>query len=452
MAVKVVVANRPEPRTRPTFKATTAVDATRLKTQSYTVTLNTQGEVTPSTTGALVAEVAGSVVEISPDFVVGATFKKGDVLLQIDPRDYKISLTLAQAELANANALLAEEQARSKQAAIDWRKLGRRGQPSELTLRKPQLAAAVAKVAGAEGQVERAELDLQRSQLVARYDGRILSKQASIGQYVNRGTVLGEIYSTDSAEIRLPLTSAQLTHIDLQKSSNDKAPVTLSANISGKLHEWQAKLARTEGIDPASRQLYVVATIDNPYVLQTPLRKGQFVEAKLTGNTLDSVFVIPRAALREETQVLLVDNFGTLVKRDVTVAWKDSEVAVIEDGLQAGDVLCLTTLGSVSEGMKVSATIDGEAPQTENRRGGNRNGNGPKENSSEGRPQASQSGGNGQTGRPEGDGRQRMQELKKLIDNGQEIPADDRARVQARIDAGQPVPPWLKSHLQKTAE
>jgi len=451
VAVKVVVANRPEPRTRPTFKATTAIDATRLKTQSYTVTLNTQGEVTPSTMGALVAEVAGSVVEISPDFVVGATFKKGDVLLQIDPRDYKISLTLAQADLANANALLAEEQARSKQAAIDWRKLGRQGQPSELTLRKPQLAAAVAKVAGAKGQVERAELDLQRSQLVARYDGRILSKQASIGQYVNRGTVLGEIFSTDSAEIRLPLTSAQLTHFDLQKSSSNKTPVTLSANVSGKMHEWQATLARTEGIDPASRQLYVVAAIDSPYELQTPLRKGQFVKAKLTGNTLDNVFVIPRAALREEKQVLLVDKFGTLIKRDVTVAWKDSEVAVIEDGLQPGDVLCLTTLGSVSEGMKVSATIDGEAPQTENRRGGNR----PSQNGTEGKPRGprtGQPGGDGQTGRPQGGGRQRMQELKKLIDDGQEIPADDRARIQARIDAGQPVPPWLKSHLQKAAE
>jgi len=416
VAVKVVVANRPEPRTRPTFKATTAVDATRLKSQSYTVTLNTQGEVTPSTMGALVAEVAGSVVEISPDFVVGATFKKGDVLLQIDPRDYKISLTLAQAELANANALLAEEQARSKQAAIDWRKLGRRGQPTDLTLRKPQLAAAVAKVAGAEGQVERAELD---------------------------------------AEIRLPLTSAQLTHFDLQKSSNDQTPVTLSASVSGKMHEWQATLARTEGIDPASRQLYVVAAIDDPYALATPLRKGQFVEAKLTGNTLDNVFVIPRSALREEKQVLLVDKFGTLKKRDVTVAWKDSEVAVIEDGLQGGDVLCLTTLGSVSEGMKVSATIDGEAPQTENRRGGGKR---LGQNGAEGKPRgpqsdqaASVSSGNGQTGRPAG-GRQRMQELKKMIDSGQDIPADDRARMQARIDAGQPVPPWIKSYLQKTAE
>jgi len=111
--------------------------------------------------GSLVAQVAGSITEVSENFVIGGSFRKGDVLAKVDPRDYEIALTLAKANYAQARAQLAEEQARADQAAGDWKKLGRKGSPSELTLRKPQLAAARANLEGADGEVQRAQLDLE---------------------------------------------------------------------------------------------------------------------------------------------------------------------------------------------------------------------------------------------------------------------------------------------------
>jgi len=422
LAARTVIANRPEPNTRPQFKTSTAVEATRLQPQSYTVTLQTQGEVSAAVEGSLVAQVAGSITEVSDKFVIGGSFRKGDVLARVDPRDYEIALTLAKANLAQARALLAEEQARADQAAGDWKKLGRKGKPSDLTLRKPQLASARANLEGAEGQVQRAQLDLERTNITAMYDGRVRSTQAALGQYVNPGSALAQTYTTGSAEIRLPFTSNQMKFVDMNGAIANGQSIQLRE--SGSDNKWTATMERTEGIDASSRQYYAVARVDNPYTLEIPLHFGQFVEAEVTGVTLDNVFVIPRSALREDKSVLLVDDIGTLQSRDVVVAWKDAEVAVISSGLEAGDILNITSLGSITNGTRVKATIDGVAPQQEQR------------------------------GKPAGGGElnDRMQRLKKMVDAGEDLPPQAVARIKERIAAGEEVPNWLKQHIAKTAK
>ena len=422
LAAKTVIANRPEPKTRPQFKTSTAVEATRLAPQSYTVTLKTQGEVSPAIEGSLVAQVAGSITEVSEKFVIGGSFRKGDVLAKVDPRDYEIALTLARANLAQARALLAEEQARADQAAGDWKKLGRKGTPSALTLRKPQLASARANLEGAEGQVQRAQLDLERTNITAMYDGRVRSTQVSLGQYVNPGSALAQTYTTGSAEIRLPFTSNQMKFVDMNGAIAKRQSIQLKES-GGSDNQWTATMERTEGIDATSRQYYAVARVDNPYTLAIPLDFGQFVEAEVTGLTLDNVFVIPRSALREDKSVLLVDDIGTLQSRDVVVAWKDAEVAVISSGLEAGDILNITSLGSITNGTRVKATIDGIAPQQEQR------------------------------GKPSGaDQSDRMQRFKKMVDAGEDLPPQAVEKIKERIAAGEEVPKWLKQHIAKTAK
>lgn len=433
LAAKTVVANRPEAKTRPQFKTSTAVEATRLQPRSYTVTLKTQGEVSAAIEGSLVAEVAGSITEVSENFVIGGSFRKGDVLAKIDPRDYEIALTLAKANYAQVRALLAEEQARAEQAAGDWEKLGRKGSPSALTLRKPQLAAARANLEGADGQVQRAQLDLERTNIRAMYDGRVRSTEVALGQFVNRGSALAQTYTTGSAEIRLPFTSNQMKFVDMNAAIANRQLIQLQESVSGSGKQWTATMERSEGINPSSRQYYAVARVDNPYTLENPLQFGQFVEAEVTGVTLDNVFVIPRSALREDKNVLLVDDIGTLQSREVVVAWKDKEVAVISSGLNSGDVLNLTALGSITNGTRVKATIDGVAPQQEQR----------------GKP----SGGNPNTSSKAGGNQDdRMQQLKKMVDAGEALPPDAVARIKERMAAGEEVPAWLKQHIAKNAK
>ena len=94
---------------------------------------------------------------------------------------------------------------------------------------------------------------------------------AGVGQYVAPGAQLGRIFSTDVAEIRLPLTDGDLAKLGLsiafvETEENPGPPVHLSAFVAGQQHEWQARIARTDGaIDPATRQISAIAVVDDPY-------------------------------------------------------------------------------------------------------------------------------------------------------------------------------------------
>lgn len=367
LSARVIQANRPVAISLPETFRVLVVEAIRLQPDQYPVMIRSQGTVQPTIRNALVPEVAGKVTDISTSFQVGGRFRAGDVLLEIDRRDYQIALTQAVANLAQANAQLQEQSALAQRAQAEWDSLGRRGTPSALTLREPQLAAASANRDAAQAQVERAQLDLERTQLVAPYDGIVSERQVNPGQFVTRGTPIGEIYGVASIDIPLPLSSWQLTYLD----TRGEARVDVSAIIGNQTQRWTGKLIRVEGLNPATQQLTVIARIADPYRVNEPesasypLRVGQFVQAQIAGLVLDDVFVIPRSALREEREVLLLTDKDTIERREVTIAWSDENVAAVSAGLNSGDFLVTTPLNTVANGTPVSATIAAEVLSSE---------------------------------------------------------------------------------------
>lgn len=368
LSAKLIGANKPEPRTRETVVSMAAVDATRLSRSQYPVVIRSQGTIQPTLANTLVPAVAGTVIQINEDFVAGGAFSAGDVLLRIDPRDYEIALTQAEANLAQVDAQLQEQLALADQARAEWRSMGRSGEPSPLTLRVPQLAAANANRDAAMAQVRQAKLDLERTRVIAPYNGIVSERSVDLGQFVARGAPVGSIHSIHALDVRLPLSNRQLTYLDLPDnnkvtSATGKPNVELTASIGASDQLWTGSLIRAEGIDASTQQLNVIARIDNPYTQTArPLRVGQFVQALIEGQVLDNVFVIPRAALREEREVLVIDENSEIQRRQVNVVWSDSQVAAIDDGLNEGDLLVLTPMSTVADGTPVRATIDGVAP------------------------------------------------------------------------------------------
>lgn len=362
---KLIGASKPAPQKQEAALSMQVVDATRLVYSSYPVLIRSQGTVQATLANTLVPAVAGTVTDVNLAFVVGGVFKQGDVLLQIDPRDYEIALTQAQANLAQSDAQLQEQQALADQARAEWRSLGRSGQPSSLNLRVPQMAAASANRDAAEAQVERAMLDLERTRVIAPYDGMVSARQVDLGEFVARGAPVGAIHSLHAADIRLPLSNRQLTYLSLPEDAlaSDAPKVELRASIGASQQTWLGSLIRAEGIDAKTQQLYVIARVQNPHTQSDrPLRVGQFVQALIEGQVLENVFVIPRSALREEREVLVVDGNETIQRRQVTVAWSDESVAAISDGLEVGDLLVTTPLSTVADGTPVRASIDGVPP------------------------------------------------------------------------------------------
>jgi len=376
-AARAILSSAPEAqRSAPAVLLPTA-QATVLQPVSYPIVLHSRGTVRPSRRTTLAPEVVGRVTGLSERFVTGGAFEAGEVLVRLDERDYRIALTRAQANQAQAEAALAEQRAQAATARADWRALGRRGEPSALTLREPQTAAALASRDAAEAEVQRARLDLERTRIRAPYDGRVLSRDVDEGQFVTRGAPIGVIYAIESVEVGLPLGARQVPFLELPsvtspsgaaESDASRSAVVVESGSGPDRQAWSGRILRVEGVDAGTQQLNLVARIERPFDdPERPLRIGQYVRARIDGRTLEQVFVLPRASLRDEREVLLLDDEGRVSRRAVTPLWSDDEVVVVRNGLTAGEILVLTPLATIADGAPVRATIDGREPDEASR-------------------------------------------------------------------------------------
>jgi RND family efflux transporter MFP subunit len=340
------------------------VEILELQPQSYQVEVSSRGTVSPRTRSTLVPEVSGKIVWVAEGFRDGGFIEKNSPLLRIDQRDYQNALTIARSELSQRKLDLAQEQARSAQARLDWEKLQLEGEPTPLLLRRPQMENAEAALAAAEARLRQAELDLERTTIKAPYAGRILDKKVDLGQYVSPGTPLAEIFASDTVEVRLPISSEQQSYLQLPEdflneddSKPDGAEVLFTARVGNHTYRWNGRLVRTEGtVDIRSRQLFVIAQIEDPYLRQgdrPPLKIGQFLEARIQGEKLRGVFVIPRQAVRGEQTVHLVDADNHLQRRNLQILWRDEQQVVTSGPLSAGERLSLTALPFAAEGIEV---------------------------------------------------------------------------------------------------
>ena len=349
-----------------------SVEAMTLASAAYQVKVPSFGSVQPRTRSMLVSQVGGEIMWVSPQFRDGGVFAAGDALLKLDSRDYEADVQIAQATLLEAQQSLAEERALSQQAMDDWNRLGDDSEASDLVLRKPQLLAAQAAVAGAEAGLRKARLSLERSTVTAPFAGRILSTEVDLGEVIGSSSQLAEIYATDYVEVRLPLANADLDYIDLPEPGADtgEVPVQIHSSLSGG-PDWPGFLVRTEGaIDDSSQQLHVVAQINDPFQLEPdnraehsgrkPLKIGEYITASIQGRTLLNAIVIPNSTIYQGSYVYLVQE-GVLRRRDIVIAWQNDTDAVISAGLQAGDTLVTTPLGQVTSGTRVS--IEGQQTQ-----------------------------------------------------------------------------------------
>jgi RND family efflux transporter MFP subunit len=351
---------------KPDTQKAILVDTVEAKVVSLNFLVNSQGTVRPRTETALVSEVSGKIVSVAPEFVAGGFFHEGEVLLQIDPSDYQAGLKRAEAALASRKAKLADETARSDQALKDWRNMGKTGDPSDLGLRKPQMADAKANVSAAEADVQKARRDLERTQITVPYDGLVRQKAVDIGQYVSPGSRLGVTFAIDTAEVRLPLTHNDLSYLDLpsetEVQNKDRAfpSVTLSAQNATGTDHWQARIIRTEGVvDEISRVVYAVAQIVDPYGVlgqshQQELKIGTFVNAEIKGLPADNVVVLPRFVLRPDNTVLVANDNNELEILPVTVVRAEPKEVYISEGIKAGTRVVITFLDAPVPGTKLA--------------------------------------------------------------------------------------------------
>jgi RND family efflux transporter MFP subunit len=362
----LILNNPPELNRRGAAKVTlTVVETMTVVPRDYQIFVNSYGTAQPRTQSMVVSQVSGQIIAIDQKFRPGGVFKKGDKLVDIDQRDYAANVNIAEASLMDALQLEAQEVASADQALSDWQRLGYLGEePSALVLHEPQVQAAKARVLSARSALIKAQLELERTQIIAPFEGRVLRQMVDLGQVVSNGAQLAEIYATDLVEVRLPLRNSDLSFVNLpEENQNFRPSVEISSELGGK-RKWQGEIVRTEGaIDETSRQLHVVAQIKDPFSHKDtsglPLKIGEYVTAKISGTEIKNSIVIPNETIYQNTYVYIVEG-NLLFRKDIEIAWQNGNDTIVSSGVNAGDELVTTPLGQVSSGTVV--TIAGERP------------------------------------------------------------------------------------------
>ena len=358
-----MVTNQPETRQRPISENIEVVEVKPLELTNYQVLIDSYGNIQSSTSGSLVAQVSGLIVNVADNFKSGKAFSKGQVLIEIDSSDYHIEVTIARSELASAKLALNEEEARAEQALRDWKKINSDKQAPALVQRTPQLASANARLEAAQARLDKAQLALQRTKVRAPYDGYIIEKRADIGQLINSNTPVATIFASDSLEVRLPVPGNKIQFLssfalDNKQPHVNKASALLTADFGSLKKDWVAQIDRTESvIDSATRQWFIIAKLPAQLLEDEPLLKvGQFVSADIEGKYLENVFVIASKLLSQNNEIYLLQD-ERLKKIKVDVLWQSDDQAVIarqgpEYQLEEGQLLVTTLLNFVSDGTK----------------------------------------------------------------------------------------------------
>ncbi|MBS3798594.1 efflux RND transporter periplasmic adaptor subunit [Pseudoalteromonas sp. BDTF-M6] len=338
------------------------VEVTPVNLTDVTMQVHSYGEVMAQEQTELVAQVSGQVVSIAEQFVKGGFVKQGDELIRIDPNDYEAALIEAQAGLAQAQSALEIEQAQAHVAKTEWQRIKDNANaviPSELYLRKPQLAEKLAKFRAAQAQVKRAKRNLERTSIRAPYDALVTAKKISLGSVVNPGNVLGQIDATSIAKVRLPVANQDLQYLI---DGGIGAKVTLTSEVAGKMRTWQGSIVRNEGVvDKRSRMTYLVAYVEQPYQQAYPLRFGAYTNARIVGKSVRDAAIVP-SHLIKDNRIALIDNEIKLMFSDLEVIREQDGMAFVTAGLQSGQQIITSALEYPTQGMQLR--LDEQEPKT----------------------------------------------------------------------------------------
>lgn len=344
-------AHAPEAEKKEPLAAIPVVETVAAVHQDLAFPLRSEGVVMTRRESVLSAQVGGRIVEVHPQFEVGATFQEGDVIAKIDPVDYEAAVAQAKSALADAKLEVIREKARGEQSARDWAKIGGGEKATDLVKRIPFFESAEARAEAAQAMLDKSIEDLDRTLIRAPFECRVREVALNLGATVAPGTRLGMIYDPNNLKIRLPFALDDFAQIP------EKSDITLFTEIAGQRHEWQAEVLWELGeVDQATLSAYLLAKIipkeeTGRFRLPSP---GLFLKARLTGATLPGVVAVPRSAVRGRDEISVLNGKNELEIRHLSIARSNAETVYATEGVKDGEKVILTRIEVPVPGMKLA--------------------------------------------------------------------------------------------------
>lgn len=342
------------------------VETMAVEIGDFPVEIETQGTVESRRETQLAAELSARVVAVAETLRRGGHVTQGDVLVRLEATDFEAALAEARSALADAELALAQEEARGEQARVDWDRLGGSRTANPLALREPQLASARARAEAARAAVILAERNVTRTEIRAPFDAAVREVMVEVGAVTRPGEPVANLFTAGDLEIRLPLTLEDYGFLKFNDDGSVDARITLTGTLGGREVAWRANPVRLDAeIDRRTMSAFLIARLtpnEAPEVRAMP-PVGLFVNATVSGDTLSDVALIPRRALREGGEVIVITAENRVEFRAVDVARTTRETAVLRAGLAVGERLCLTRLNAPVTGMEVIDTTQTQAKE-----------------------------------------------------------------------------------------
>jgi RND family efflux transporter MFP subunit len=299
------------------------VTVVKAETSDHQAQVVGYGESVPRFHLKLTSEVSGRVLRLASNLVTGERFNKGELLLELEDTSYRETLRSAEYELKVAEVELLEASLNAKQAKSEWQRSGLQGEPeSALVLHEPQLKTAQAKVTLGKQTLTKARIELEKTHITAPFNALVVSRDVQPGSYVQSGSQLIELYSTDRVEIFIPLSESQWEILpSADEISSQNWPVQLHS--SDGQHSWSGYIARSEQhLDTQNRQRSLVVAVDTPLDLAQPLYPGTFVSAAIPGRVVSETWQIPLSSITQDSTIWIVES-GALKSLPVKILFSE---------------------------------------------------------------------------------------------------------------------------------
>jgi len=397
-ATALVFATEPSAaRETATKRTPMLVSVTEVTRGTYRPVVQVTGTVVPVRELALRPRVTGQVVDRSEDLTPGGFVSEGQVLLRLDPSDYRNELVARRSAAQEAASALEVEEGRREVARREYALLGE-PLPEEETgrvLREPQRAAATARLEAAQAAVRQARLDLARTTIRAPFDAHVLERRVDLGSQVSPSDVLARLVGTEAfwviAEVpvdalgQIPVPGQMGRTVGSARGSSPsdrgedgtedppdrksrRAQASPGARAEVRLRTgWPEGAVRVGRVDrvvaeltPETRFARVFVRVPDPLgrgasasgeddAAQPGLLLGAFVEVRIEGAPLADVVRLDRDHLRTDDTVWVMED-GVLRIREAEVAFRDDRYAYLRAGLDAGDRVVTTNLATVVDG------------------------------------------------------------------------------------------------------
>ncbi len=312
--------------------AAVAVSTATVMRQDVPIYLQGLGTVQAFYTVKVTAQVNGQLTNVA--FHEGQQVKRGQLLAQIDPRPFQAALDEERAALAKDGAQLGN--ARKDLARYTLLQPKRLASQQQVDTQKALVGELEAQIEADRAAIESAATQLSYTRITAPIDGRTGIRQVDPGNIVHSADTGGIVVLTQLQPITAIFTLPEGA-LESVADAMSRGPVAVAALGQGgtELDRGTVQLIDNQ-IDQTTGTIRLKAIFPNPKLKLWP---GQFIDLRLLVRTDENALTIPAAALQRGPDgmfVFLVRPDSTVAQQPVTVANNSETVAIVTQGLEAG--------------------------------------------------------------------------------------------------------------------